>query len=126
MTSVGILDIRSVYDFDGTDTAKPSIPVVADPLATTAAQRPARFIRLEKPVSIPSRDVLALDDTAFGASGYMREIMGYAPVEPDGSVNIRVPANVAFQISVLDVNGRRISPVQAAWLQVRPGEDADV
>ena len=120
--TLGVLDIRSVYDFDGVDSAKPSIPVLADPQATTAAQRPARFIRIEKPVSIPSRDVLALDNTAFGASGFMREIIGYAPVEPDGSVNIRVPANVAFQISVLDVNGRRISPIQAAWLQVRPGE----
>jgi hypothetical protein len=118
----GILDIRSVYDFDGVDTAKPSIQALADPAVATAAQRPARFIRLEKPVSIPNRDVLDLNGAAFGASGFMREIMGYAPVEPDGSVNIRIPANVAFQISVLDANGRRISPVQAAWLQVRPGE----
>src|SRR6201999_3821687 len=55
-------------------------------------------------------------------SNYMREIRGYAPIEPDGSVNIRIPANGAFQISVLDANGRRISPVQSAWLQVRPGE----
>jgi hypothetical protein len=120
--NVGILDIRSVYDFDGLDTAKPSIGVLADPAQATAAQRPARFIRLEKPVSIPDRDVLNLDGAAFGATNYMREILGYAPVEPDGSVNIRVPANVAFQISILDVNGRRITPVQAAWLQVRPGE----
>jgi hypothetical protein len=118
----GILDIRSVYDFDGVDTAKPNIPGLADPAVATAAQRPARFIRLEKPVSIPSRDVLDLNGAAFGASGFMREIMGYAPIEPDGSVNIRIPANVAFQISVLDANGRRISPVQSAWLQVRPGE----
>jgi hypothetical protein len=120
--NVGVLDIRSVYDFDGTDTAKPSIAAVADPAQTVAAQRPARFIRLEKPVSIPNRDTLALSDTAFGASGFMREILGYAPVEPDGSVKIKVPANVAFQMSVLDANGRRISPVHAAWLQVRPGE----
>jgi hypothetical protein len=120
----GILDIRSVYDFDGVDSAKPlgGIAAVADPQATTAAQRPARFIRLEKPVSIPNRDTLDLNDAAFGASNFMREILGYAPVEPDGSVNIRIPANVAFQISILDANGRRISPVQAAWLQVRPGE----
>jgi hypothetical protein len=118
----GILDIRSVYDFDGVDTANPSIATMADPAAKTAGQRPARFIRLEKPVSIPSRDVLDLNGAAFGASGFMREIMGYAPIEPDGSVNIRIPANVAFQISVLDSNGRRISPIQAAWLQVRPGE----
>jgi hypothetical protein len=120
--NVGVLDIRSVYDFDGVDTAKPSIAAVADPAQTTAAQRPARFIRLEKPVSIPDRDTLALDPTAFGASDYMREILGYAPVEPDGSVKIKVPANVAFQMSILDANGRRIFPIQAAWLQVRPGE----
>jgi len=119
---VGILDIKSVYDFDGVDTAKPSIQVLADPAQTIAPQRPARFIRLEKPVSIPDKDTVDLDDTAFGASNFMREIMGYAPVEPDGSVRIKVPANVAFQISVLDVNGRRISPVHASWLQVRPGE----
>jgi hypothetical protein len=120
--NVGILDIRSVYDFDGTDTAKPSIPAVADPAQTVAAGRPARFIRLEKAVSIPDRDTLALNDTAFGASGFMREILGYAPVEPDGSVKIKVPANVAFQVSVLDANARRISPVHAAWLQLRAGE----
>jgi hypothetical protein len=120
--NVGYLDIRSVYDFDGTDTAKPSIAALADPGTTTAAQRPARFIRLEKPVSIPDRDVVDLSNAAFGATGFMREIMGYAPIEPDGSVRIKVPANVAFQISVLDANGRRISPIQAAWLQVRPGE----
>jgi hypothetical protein len=120
--NVGIIDIRSVYDFDGTDTATPNIAALADPGTTTAAQRPARFIRLEKPVSIPDQDVLKLNNAAFGASDFMREIMGYAPVEPDGSVRIKVPANVAFQISVLDANARRISPEHAAWLQVRPGE----
>lgn len=120
--NVGVIDIRSVYDFDGTDTAKPSTPALADPAQATAAQRPARFIRLEKAVSIPDRDVLDLPNAAFGASDFMREILGYAPVEPDGSVKIKVPANVAFQISILDKNARRISPVHAAWLQVRPGE----
>jgi hypothetical protein len=121
--NVGVLDIRSVYDFDGVDATKPTgIAALADPAIATAAQRPARFIRLEKPVSIPDRDVLDLSGAAFGASNFMREILGYAPVEPDGSVKIKVPANVAFQFSVLDANGRRISPIQAAWLQVRPGE----
>ena len=40
--------------------------------------------------------------------GYMREILGYVPIEADGSVRVKVPANVAFQISVLDANARRI------------------
>jgi hypothetical protein len=119
---VGVLDIKSVYDFDGVDTAVPNIRAVADPAQTPPDQRKARFIRLEKAVSIPSMDVVNLAGAAFGASNVMREIMGYAPVEPDGSVRLQVPANVAFQITVLDANGRRISPIHAAWLQLHPGE----
>jgi hydrazine synthase alpha subunit-like protein len=52
----------------------------------------------------------------------MREIVAYAPVEPDGSVRMKVPANVAFQISLLDADGRRVSPIHRSWLSVRPGE----
>jgi hypothetical protein len=120
--SVGVIDIKSVYDFDGVDTAVPNIQTLANPAQTKAAQRPARFIRLQKAVSLPDMQTLNIADQAFGASPYMREILGYAPVEPDGSVKIEVPANVAFQIDVLDVNGRRIFPVHANWLQVLPGE----
>ena len=119
---VGVLDIRSVYDFDGVDTATPNIQTVADPAKTPAAKRAARFIRLEKAVSIPDRTLVDLSGAAFGASGDMREIMGYAPVEPDGSVHIEVPANVAFLMSILDANGRRIGPEQGVWLQALPGE----
>ena len=119
---VGEIDIRSVYDFDGVDTAKPSTAAVANPAVTAPDLRLARFIRLEKPVSIPDPQTLKLDGAAFGATPYMREILGYAPIQPDGSVVVQVPAYVAFQISILDANGRRISPVHDAWLQVTPGE----
>jgi len=121
---VGVLNIKSVYDFDGTDSATPNIAALADPGQRTASQRSARFIRIEKAVSIPDDDdVLDLNNAAFGATNYMREILAYAPIEPDGSVRIKVPANVAFQISILDSDGRRISPVHRNWLQVRPGEE---
>jgi hypothetical protein len=119
---VGVIDIRSVYDIDGLDTANPNIATVADPAKTAAGARPARFMRLEKAVSIPDRTVVNLSDAAFGASGSMLEILGYAPIEPDGSVRIEVPANVAFRVSVLDANARRITPAQGVWLQVKPGE----
>ncbi|HTY93876.1 MAG TPA: hypothetical protein VMC02_08310, partial [Steroidobacteraceae bacterium] len=119
---VGAIDIRDVYDFDGVDTAQPNTQAVANPAVTSPDKRLARFIRLEKPVSIPDRKTLKLDPAAFGVTNYMREILGYAPVQPDGSVLIRVPAYVAFQISILDATGKRLSPVHDAWLQVTPGE----
>ena len=120
---VGEIDIRSVYDFDGVDTAPGGITALSDG-KTPAADRPARFIRLVKAVSIPDRTVIDLAQEAFGASDYMREIMGYAPIEPDGSVKIKVPADVAFEIEILDANARRLPafPEHSDWLQVRAGE----
>lgn len=120
--SAGVLHIRSVYDFDGGAVA--DINGLADPTVSTADARPARFLRLVKPVSMPDDDTLDLNDTAFGVSqaNGMREILGYAPIEPDGSVMMKVPANVAFQVSVLDADGRRITEQHNAWLQVRPGQ----
>ena len=119
---VGVIDIKSVYDFDGVDTAVPNIQTVANPIMTPASARPARFVRIEKAVSIPDMTVVNLSGDAFGASNFMREILGYAPVEPDGSVQIQVPAQVAFRIAVLDQNGRNISPGLNVWLQAQPGE----
>ena len=119
---VGVIDIKSVYDFDGVDTAPQGIAKVADSAVTPPSSRPARFVRVEKAVSIPDMTVVNLANAAFGASNFMREIVGYAPVEPDGSVKIQVPADVAFKVSVLDANGRNIAPGLDAWLQVKPGE----
>ena len=119
---VGVIDIRSVYDFDGIDKAVPSIASLANPALTRASARPARFVRLEKAAAIPDPTLVKLSDAAFGASNYMIEILGYAPIEPDGSLRIQVPAQVALRLSVLDANARRITPVQGVWLQVQPGE----
>ena len=121
--SVGAIDIRSVYDFDGVDTAQPNIQTLANG-ATPATQRPARFVRIVQPVPQPDPEFLKLNlpTAAFGVTNYMRAILGYAPVEPDGSVYIEVPANVPFQISVLDANAQQIFPTHNAWLQVAPGE----
>ena len=124
---LGILHIRSVYDFDGNDTSPGGLATVSDPVATAPGSRPARFVRIEKPVSIPGDDVRMIDNTAFGRSRAqsMREILGYAPVEPDGSVRLAVPANVAFGISVLNAQGERETQRHQNWLQVRPGETVE-
>jgi hypothetical protein len=119
---LGLIDIRSVYDFDG--TASVDIRALADPAQNTAAQRQARFLRIEKAVALPDEDVRDFDNSAFGVSTTqgMREILGYAPVEPDGSVVVQVPANVPIALSVLDADGRRITARHQNWLQLRPGE----
>src|SRR5277367_5832600 len=127
---LGLLVIRSVYDFDGIDTvsaetagALPNIAALADPKQATADQRPARFVRIEKAVEIPDKTVRKLDAMIFGPAGMgMREILAYAPVEPDGSVKIELPANVPFTVDVLDKEARLIGPRHTSWIQLIPGE----
>ena len=122
---LGILNIRSVYDFDGVDTSDAGIEVTRDPLITSAAQRSARFLRIEKAVSIPDDDTRDFDISAFGARGrgqQMREVIGYVPIEPDGSVVALVPSDVAIAISVLDENGRRIFQRHENWLHFKTGD----
>src|SRR5271170_1854896 len=121
--SVGLLDISSVYDVDGVDTAVPSIPGLADPSQAPFYTRPNRFVRIQKSVEIPDKTVRKINDSAFGPAGMgMREILGYAPIQPDGSVQIQVPANVPFTIDIVDVNTRRILSQHTSWLQLLPGE----
>lgn len=137
------LHIRSVYDFGGADfdscflsdcsdaTAIATVKDLGNPANATADQRPARFLRFTKPVALPDEDdrdlgddAPDLDRAAFGPliNLGMREILGYAPVEPDGSVKVKLPANIPLAISVLDRQGRRIGPRHNNWFQLRPGE----
>jgi Hydrazine synthase alpha subunit middle domain len=132
--TTGTIDIRSVYDWDGSPcntvpagaTACAMLPAtgITGIAQTYATGRPARFLRIETGVSIPSKQVLDFDknDSFAPGNNYMREIVGYVPIEPDGSVVMQVPANIPFQISVVDINGNRIFPAHTAWLQVRPTE----
>ncbi len=122
---VGVLDISSVYDVDGTDTATPSIAAVSDPSQAAYNARPYRFIRVQKAVEIPGEKIRKINNSAFGPANMgMREILGYAPIQPDGSVQIQVPANVPFIIDVVDVNAKRVTSLarHTSWLQLLPGE----
>ena len=128
--SVGLLNITSVYDFDGAPPpAFPNLDItsLSNPTMTNGTPnyytRPYRFVRITKSVEIPDKKVRKLNNSAFGPAGMgMREILGYAPIQPDGSVQLQVPANVPFIIEVLDVNGRRVGPQHTSWMQVIPGE----
>lgn len=125
---VGVLHIRSVYDTDGVDTTLPAgIATLADPMQRTADQRPARFLRITKAVSMPDRDTLTFPNSAFGFSAVMREIIGYVPIEPDGSVKVKIPADIAFSFEITDARGQRLASAlgnhHPNWLQLRAGEE---
>ncbi|MFT5541696.1 MAG: hypothetical protein ACI97K_002302 [Glaciecola sp.] len=122
--NMGIVHIRSVYDFAGNDLSPQGIVNMADPTLVTPAERPARFLRVLKSVSIPDEETLDFDNSAFGRSRnqLMREVLGYTPIQPDGSVKVAVPANLPFAISIVNAQGKRISPRHQNWLQVAPGE----
>jgi hypothetical protein len=122
--NLGRVHIKSVYDFAGTDVTAQGIAVMADPTQTPIEDRPARFLRVVKAVSIPTEAVRDFDNSAFGRSRnqLMREIIGYVPIQPDGSVYFEAPANVPLTFSILDVNGRRVGERHQNWLQLAAGE----
>ena len=116
--------IRSVYDFAGQDLSPQGIAVLADPTQTSVAQRPARFLRIVKAVSQPDDDTRDFSNSAFGRSTgqLMREIIGYTPIEPDGSALFTVPTKAPLAFSIVDAQGKRISERHQNWLQFAPGE----
>ena len=127
--NVGLLLIRSVYDMDGqfSSFGATGFANIGQVAQAAPDSRPARFVRLIKAVSIPddeTKDNLG-DGTygeIFGDFTGLREILGYAPIEADGSVFIKVPSDIAFTLEILDKDGKRISVPHNNWLQVRPGE----
>jgi len=123
------IHIRSVYDFDGQDiTAQDDNPQgiisLRDPSLVRAEERPIRFLRIIRGVPMPPDDVADIQNTDFGRSNnqLMREILGYTPIQPDGSVKVKVPANIPFALSLLDENGQRITGRHRQWITLRPGE----
>ena len=129
--ATGTLHIKSIYDFGGVLAETPdgaSLSELADPTNAAFGNREARFLRVIKAVSMPDDEVYDYDEgLAFGISNNrnMREILGYVPIEPDGSVMVEVPANVAFQFDVVDRNARRIQAfdIHSNWLTLTPGEE---
>lgn len=119
-----ILAIRSVYDLDGVDVAPGGIAALADPERTSSDERPVHFVRFWRGVPMPDDDVVDFDNSAFGVAGgqLMRELVGYAPVEPDGSVKVRLPANVALALELTDGEGKRVGPRHLQWLTLQSGE----
>lgn len=127
---VGLLHIRSVYDLDGMfNSLESQFTSIPELIAAPADQRPARFLRLLKSIPLPDDDTLDdQDDNIYGNLNGLndiedaREILGYVPIEADGSVKTKVPADLAFTFEVLNKDGHSIQARHPVTITLRPGE----
>jgi hypothetical protein len=91
-----------------------------DPADPAYACSPARFVRVIRAVAPPSNTMglrAAIGETNFEP----QQILGYAPVEPDGSIKLLVPADTPLALALVDAKGRAFQ-THTNWIQVRPGE----
>ena len=91
-----------------------------DPANAAYGCAPARFVRATRAVSPPSNSMglrSSIGETEFE----QQQILGYAPIEPDGSFKLQVPADVPLALAVVDAKGRGVQ-THLNWIQVRPGE----
>lgn len=118
----GLIIIDSVYnEDDGLVNFGPLGPAIyAEPGTAAYTNRPARFMRVIQPIPEPNRDVI--NPPNQGGRYGMLEILGYVPVEPDGSVSVVVPANTPLMLNTLRDDVRRISRRHEHWISVAPGE----
>lgn len=91
-----------------------------DPADAAYRCAPTRFVRATRaapPVANTMGVRGALGETDFEP----QQILGYAPIEPDGSFKLHVPADVPLALTVTDAYGRGFQ-THLNWIQVRPGE----
>lgn len=89
----------------------------ADPAYLCA---PARFVRAVRAVAPPS-STMGLRSSIGETEFEPQQIIGYAPIEPDGSFKLEVPADMPIALAVVDDKGRAFQ-THTNWIQVRPGE----
>jgi hypothetical protein len=93
---------------------------IKDPANAAYGCAPVRFVRVVRAVAPPDGATgtrQAIGDTDFE----MQQVLGYAPIEPDGSLELIVPADTPIGLQALDSQGRAFQ-VHTNWIQARPGE----
>jgi mono/diheme cytochrome c family protein len=149
--NMALIEVRSVYDTDGlnrmasqmlvasdragcttnipqtgstdpgdTRSTVADLKKMKDPADPAYNCAPARFVRASRGVPPPAGGMgarQAIGETEFEQN----QILGYAPIEPDGSFKLQVPADVPLALTVVDADGRGLQ-THINWIQVRPGE----
>jgi hypothetical protein len=91
-----------------------------DPANAAYGCSPARFIRAVR--AIPPGAGMTGMRQAIGETEFeMQQILGYAPIEPDGSFKLTVPADTPIGLAVVNDKGEAFQ-THTNWIQVRPGE----
>jgi hypothetical protein len=108
-----------------TDTADtrsqvPDIVRLKNPADSAYRCAPAYFVRALRAVA-PQANMTGMREAIGETEFEPQQILGYAPVEPDGSFKLLVPADTALGLAILDSKGRAIQ-THLNWIQVRPGE----
>jgi hypothetical protein len=117
--SVGIPQ-RAPTEAQDTRTQVADIARLKDPADPAYRCSPVYFVRAIRGIPPPSGSTglrAAIGETDFE----QQQILGYAPIEPDGSFKLKVPADVPLALSVVDAEGRAFQ-THTNWIQVRPGE----
>lgn len=118
----GMAIVQTAAPADPAET-RPTVPDLgrirnpADPAYQCA---PARFVRAFRAVA-PPRNMMRGRESIGETEFEQQQILGYAPVEPDGSFKLHVPADTPLGLAVVDAKGRAIQ-THFNWIQVRPGE----
>jgi hypothetical protein len=93
---------------------------IKDPADPAYLCAPARFVRATRAVA-PMAGMTGMREAIGETEFEPQQILGYAPVEPDGSFKLLVPADTPLALSILDSKGRALQ-THLNWIQVRPGE----
>jgi hypothetical protein len=117
--SVGIAQVAPADPMD-TRPMVADLARIKDPADPAYRCAPARFVRATRAIPPPAAMMglrSAIGETEFE----QQQIIGYAPVEPDGSFKLRVPADIPLALAIVDAQGRAFQ-THTNWIQVRPGE----
>src|SRR6185369_14334918 len=93
---------------------------IKDPADPAYLCAPARFVRATRAVA-PQMGMTGMREAIGETDFEPQQILGYAPIEPDGSFKLHVPADTPVALSILDAKGRNLQ-THLNWIQIRPGE----
>ena len=119
-TCTTLIPQTAPIDVNDTRATVADIARMKDPADPAYNCAPARFIRAIRAVAPPTSMMKmrsSLGETDFEA----QQVLGYAPIEPDGSFKLNVPADTPIALAVVDSQGRALQ-THTNWIQVRPGE----